>query len=221
METAGPDGPLSYAQAMTARLRLLQLLALLAALAALAGCGSTSAKPAVTARPSAFDGAVANPPKPAPALKLTDSTGKKLDIASLRGKAVLVTFLYSHCPDVCPLIAGNLHASVKLLGAKASKLQIVAVSTDPKGDTPKAVNRFLAAHQMTGTMRYLLGSQSQLARVWNAWGVISRPDAKSPNKVSHSALIYGVSASGKITTLYPSNFGPPQIVHDVPILEKQ
>jgi protein SCO1/2 len=221
VETAGPDGPLSYAHAMTPRTRLLPLLALVGALGLLAGCGGSSAKPAATARPSAFDGAVANPPKPAPALKLTDSTGKQLDIASLRGKAVLVTFLYSHCPDVCPLITGNLHTAVKLLGVNASKVQIVAVSTDPRGDTPKAVNRFLAAHQMTGTMRYLLGSPSQLAKVWNAWGVISRPDAKSPNKVAHSALIYGVSASGKITTLYPSNFGPPQIAHDVPILARQ
>jgi len=39
--------------------------------------------------------------------------------------------------------------------------------------------------------------------------------------VAHSALIYGVSASGKITTLYPANFKPAQIVHDVPILVSQ
>jgi cytochrome oxidase Cu insertion factor (SCO1/SenC/PrrC family) len=39
--------------------------------------------------------------------------------------------------------------------------------------------------------------------------------------VEHSALIYGISASGKITTLYPAKFKPQQIVHDVPLLAAQ
>src|SRR2546421_6838479 len=104
---------------MSHRSRALPLLALLAVLAALAGSGSSSSsssKPVATAKPSPFEGAVANPPKPAPVLQLTDSTGKKLDLATLRGKAVLVTFLYVHCPDVCPLITGNLHTAVAQLG---------------------------------------------------------------------------------------------------------
>jgi protein SCO1/2 len=206
---------------MTARLpRLLVPLAVVAAIAA--GCGSSGkAKPAAQSKQSPFQGAVANPPKPAPPLKLRDSTGKTLDLASLRGKAVLVTFLYVHCPDVCPLETANFHTALKQLGPQASKVQLVAVSTDPKGDRPKAVNSFLAKHQVTGEMRYLLGSKAQLAKVWKAWGVISKPDPSAPGKVGHSALTYGISASGKITTLYPSNFAPAQIVHDVPVLARQ
>ena len=38
--------------------------------------------------------------------------------------------------------------------------------------------------------------------------------------VEHSALIYGIAADGKVTTLYPANFDPSQIVHDVPLLEQ-
>ena len=83
------------------------------------------------------------------------------------------------------------------------------------------MKKFLAAHQLTGTMRYLIGSKSKLGAVWKTWGVASRPDRTNPNRVEHSALIYGISASGKITTLYPSNFNPAQIVNDVPLLEKQ
>ena len=41
---------------------------------------------------------------------------------------------------------------------------------------------------------------------------------KNPDQVEHSALIYGISGSGKVTTLYPANFKPAQIVHDVPLL---
>ena len=210
---------------MTHRPRPLVSLALVAALAILGGCGSSSSKkssgPAVTSKPTPFQGAVATPPKPAPPLRLKDSTGKPFNLANERGKAVLITFLYTHCPDVCPLITGNLHTVFKQLGTRAAKLQIVAVSTDPRGDTPGTVKKFLAAHQMTGTMRYLIGSKSMLGAVWKKWAIVARPDRASPDKVEHSALIYGISASGKITTLYPANFKPAQMVNDVPILARQ
>jgi protein SCO1/2 len=207
---------------MLARSRTAVALSLLAATGALAACGgSSSSKPVVEHKSSPFQGAVANPPKPAPPLKLRDSTGKALDIASLRGKVVLITFIYSHCPDICPLITGNLHTVVKQLGPRAAGVQVVAVSTDPRGDTPGAVKKFLALHQMTGTMRYLLGSKSELGNVWKSWGIVAAPDKANPDQVEHSALIYGISSSGKITTLYPANFKPAQIVHDVPLLAKQ
>jgi protein SCO1/2 len=192
--------------------------------ALVAGCGGgksdKSAKPAAEAKKSPYQGAVADPPKPAPPLVLSDSRGKRFDLASLRGKAVLVTFLYVHCPDVCPLITGNLHTALRMLGPKASSVRVVAVSTDPRGDRPKAVKRFLAAHQVTGEMRYLLGSAAKLRTVWKSWGIVARPDTSDPEKVEHSAPIYGIAASGKITTLYPANFKPAQIVHDVPLLAK-
>ncbi|MEA2350286.1 MAG: hypothetical protein QOG86_1227 [Thermoleophilaceae bacterium] len=206
---------------MTTRSRSLAALLLVAVLALVAGCGSSPDKkkqPAAVGKTTPFEGAVADPPKPAPPLQLSDSTGKPFDLASERGNAVLVTFLYVHCPDVCPLITGNLHTAVQQLGPKANKLKIVAVSTDPKGDTPKAVKKFLAAHQVQGEMRYLVGSKSKLASVWKSWGIVARPDRSDPEKVEHSAPIYGISASGKITTLYPSNFKPAQVVHDVPLL---
>ena len=201
------------------------ILAVLLLAALVAGCGGSDSKksdrPAVESKPSAFEGAVADPPKPAPPLQLEDSTGERFDLAKYRGKAVLVTFLYVHCPDICPLMAGNLHTALKQLGPQASRVQVVAVSTDPRGDTPKAVKKFLASHQVQDEMRYLLGSKSKLADVWKQWGIVSRPDRTDPDKVEHSAPIYGISATGKITTLYPSNFKPAQIVHDVPLLAKQ
>ena len=197
------------------------LTALLAAALLAAGCGGGSDKAAKKPAAVQFEGAVATPPKPLPALDLKDSTGKPFDTSELRGKAALITFLYVHCPDVCPLITGNLHTAYGQLGAQAKNLRIVAVSTDPRGDRPPAVKKFLAAHQVTREMRYLIGSSSQLRKVWQQWGIISKRDKSDPEKVEHSALIYGVSASGKITTLYPSNFKPSQIVHDVPLLLKK
>lgn len=199
--------------------RVLILLLAVAALA-LAACGSSSSPPrpkkasATTTVPaSRFVGSVADPTVPAPKLALRDSLGHPVNIEDYRGKAVFVTFLYVHCPDVCPLIASHMHAALAQLGARASKVQLIAVSVDPRGDTPTAVAQFLRVHGLTGRMQYLIGSRSQLAPVWKAWNISS--EQASPSAINHSALIYGISASGRLTTLYPANFKPADIVHDV------
>lgn len=195
------------------------LFALLVA-AAMAGCGGGGSSGSSSDK---LAGIKAVPSKPAPPTVLKDSTGQTVDLSNYRGKAVLVTFIYTHCPDVCPLIVGNLHTAQAELGSKASDLQIVAVSVDPKGDTPSTVKSFLQQHQMTGRMEYLVGSRPQLERTWSAWkvGAKSESSRRDPDLVEHSALIYGIDGSGKITTIYPSNFKPQQIVHDVPILASQ
>ena len=133
---------------------------------------------------------------------------------------MLVTFIYTHCPDICPTIVGNLHTTQSLLGTKARRLQVIAVSVDPRGDTPKAVSTFLSEHQMTDGMEYLVGTRRQLEKVWSDWGVVSKnAEGKSdPDLVEHSAPIFGISASGMLSSIYPANFRPRRIVHDVPIL---
>ena len=204
--------------------RAVAIVVLSAGLAALvAGCGgsSSTSDPATTSTSADYAGATANPAKPAPPLKLSNYNGKPVNIHQYRGKAVLVTFIYDHCPDVCPLIVSNLHAAQnQMSAAERRQLQIIAVSVDPKGDTSQTVKKFLADHQMTGRMDYLIGSRPQLEQVWHNWNIVSKndPSRKSPGAVEHSALIYGISGTGEITTLYPANFKPDQIVHDVPKL---
>jgi protein SCO1 len=166
-----------------------------------------------------YDGSLAQPAAPVPALSLRNYKGEAVNIKQYRGKAVLVTFLYTHCPDVCPIIASNLGVALKLMGpAQAARTQVIAVSVDPRGDTPKTVARFLATHLVTGRMQYLIGSLHELAPTWKAWYVGSERDAEHPELVNHTGLVYGVSASGKITTLYASSFTPSEIAHDARLL---
>jgi protein SCO1 len=199
---------------------LLALVALvvLAGGVALLTIGGSAASPSASRR--AFHSAgVLSPPRAAPPLALDNYLGQPVNIDAYRGKAVLVTFLYTHCPDVCPLITANLRVAQNLMGpARAARAQIIAVSVDPRGDTPKAVGAFLASHGMTGRMQYLIGSASQLARVWSAWGVGSEQDSQQPGLVNHSGLVYGITASGKQATIYAANFSPADIAHDVPLL---
>jgi protein SCO1/2 len=162
---------------------------------------------------------VLTPAEPAPPLALRNYLGQPVNIDSYRGKAVLVTFLYTTCPDICPLITSDLRAALNLMGAKvASKVQIIAVSVDPRVDTREAVAAFLARHGMTGRMLYLIGSARELGPVWKAWGVGSEQDAEQPQFVNHTGIVYGITASGKRLTLYSPSFQPSEIAHDVPLL---
>jgi protein SCO1/2 len=206
---------------------LLALLALVVAAGVIAifavGGSSGSSSSHAKARADNFEAAgVITPAQPAPPLALRNYLGRPVNIAAYRGKAVLVTFLYTHCPDICPLITAQLHnAQVAMGAANAAKLQVIAVSVDPKGDTRQAVAAFLAAHQMTGRMEYLVGSAHELGQVWQAWGVGAERDASRPESINHTGLVYGITGSGKRITLYAPTFKPADIAHDVPLLAAQ
>ncbi|HTA13544.1 MAG TPA: SCO family protein [Solirubrobacteraceae bacterium] len=204
-------------------LALVVILVIAGGVALLTSGGSGSSHPSSgnlhSVASSKYSGSEAIPAENAPPLSLRNYSGERVNIDQYRGKAVLLTFLYTKCPDVCPIIASNLGVALNAMGAaKASKVQVIAVSVDPRGDTPKAVAVFLKRHGMTGRMKYLIGSANELARVWKAWGVGAKQDVEQPQLVNHSGLVYGVSAQGKVTTLYAANFNPREIVHDAPLL---
>jgi protein SCO1 len=168
-----------------------------------------------------YYGTLALPAQQAPPIHLRNYLGQPVTLREYRGKAVLVTFLYANCPTACPLIASNLRVALNLLGRRDSQVQVIAVSVDPRGDTPGNVARFVREHGMVGRMQYLIGSAAELAPTWAAWHVGSSREVGQPDLVAHSALVYGISASGRLTTIYPETFEPSEIAHDVPRLAAQ
>jgi protein SCO1/2 len=211
---------------MTLRTRDLLFLVLILALAAgvaislIHGPAAAKAPDGSSAtRTGAYAGLTVSNPKQAPPLALNNYLGSSVNIASYRGKAVLVTFLYTHCPDICPLITSKLHTALSEMSSRERRqVQIIAVSVDPRGDRPSTVSRFLASHEMTGQMQYLIGSPRALGAVWSAWGVGATREASDPALVAHTALVYGITGKGTIVTIYPSTFKPSDVVHDVPLL---
>lgn len=222
-ESSTPDPPPQRGPGIKLLVPIALLIAIMTGVTlALALPGSTPTAPngATGAKSGAYQGLALTPAQREPPLDtLRNYTGSAFNLASERGKAVFVTFLYTHCPDVCPLIASQLHTAYATMSkALRARIAIVAVSVDPRGDTPGAVAAFVKEHELTGEADYLIGSAAKLAGVWQAWGVGSKRDVSNPNLVAHTAEIFGISASGKLTTLYPANFQPSQIVHDVPVL---
>jgi protein SCO1/2 len=158
-------------------------------------------------------------PAPAPDFTLDDQFGKPVSISDYRGKAVLLTFLYVQCPDVCPLITAALKTTTDKLGADAKKVQVIAVSVDPVGDTPKAVRKYLAERGVLHRFQYLVGTKAQLSTVWAKYHIAAERDAKLKREVGHTGIVIGIDAGGKERTYYPSTpLKPSWMVHDVPLL---
>jgi protein SCO1 len=196
------------------------LIAATVACVAVAGCGGAQIHTRSAGPLSQLDVKLPAPAQlraATPQFALRDSLGRLVSLSQFRGKAVLLTFIYDHCPDTCPLIVANLHTALLRLGSAASKLQILAVSVDPSGDTPATVRAFLAAHEMTGRMEYLIGTSRELAPVWQAYGVQVQA-SPAQREVGHSAFLYGITGRGSVLVLYPPTFDPAWIAHDAPLL---
>jgi protein SCO1/2 len=207
------------------------LLALLAILVA-AGCGgddsggggaadvvSVSSEPEHLGHTGTvpFEGGTISPMRAAPPLVGKDIDGKTVDIRDLKGHPVLVTFVYAHCPDVCPLIMSNLRR-VRETSDLGKQLRVIAVSVDPKGDTVPVVRQFLQRQRVGSFVDYVVGDRAQLEPVWADWQVATQVPKDNPELVEHSSLIYGVTASGKLATAYPVGFEPAAIVRDLDLL---
>jgi protein SCO1/2 len=192
-------------------------LGLLLLVAVLAGCGTSKASETATAPKQRFAGGELTPPKVAPPIALHDANGTPVTLAAQRGRFVLVTFIYTHCPDVCPLITKNLNAALRVIGPSARKqVRVLAVSVDPAGDTPEAVKAYAREKHLFPQFRYLIGTRAELRRVWKPWHVLA-VDTK-PDLVDHVAYTALIDTEGKERVLYGSSVHATQVVHDLRIL---
>jgi protein SCO1 len=184
--------------------------AALALLLLAAGCGSGGGSTGAALSVPAIDGADAVPAKAAPPIDLTDQHGKRVDLAKLTGRPVLVAFLYTHCTDLCPIVAGKVHTAFARL-PKAQRPLFLAVSVDPAHDTPASAAAFNRRHRTTGEIDWLLGSQAELEKVWKAWGVKPEKNANDPEEIEHNAEIFAIDPQGQIRALYPPDFKPAKL----------
>jgi protein SCO1 len=171
----------------------------------LSGCGGGSATDP-TGLPQ-VPGADAVPARPAPPLDLTDYRGRRIDLAKLTKRPVLVAFLYTHCHDLCPIVAAKVHTAFAHLGP-ARRPIFLAVSVDPAHDTPASAAAFNRRHRTEGEIDWLLGSRAELEKVWKAWGVKPERSKSDPEEIEHSAELFAIDPQGRIRALYPPNFKP-------------
>ena len=74
---------------------------------------------------------------------LTDHNGKHRTMADFRGRAVVIFFGYTQCPDVCPTTMTGMAEAMKLLGGNSEKVQVLFVTVDPERDTPELLAQYV------------------------------------------------------------------------------
>lgn len=142
-------------------------------------------------------------PLESPATRGRDSLGQPVSVPR-DGRPAVVTFLFSHCPTVCPLVGSEIAAALDLLPAATQKdVDVVAISVDPRGDTRPAVTAFLEKHRLTGRMRYLVGTRAELEPLWRAWSIEAQPDDADATQSMHTARVVLIDRKGRQLGSYP------------------
>jgi protein SCO1/2 len=155
--------------------------------------------------------------QPSPDFTLTDGrTGSPVSLSGLRGNVVALAFLYTTCPDTCPLTAEQFRQAQEKLGPDADRVRFVAVSVDPAGDTPAAIRDFSASHRLDRNWHYLIGPQETLRTVWSAYGIRHEPGMSGT--VGHSDAIYLIDAQGNARALLHTADGADVLAKDIKTL---
>jgi protein SCO1 len=84
----------------------------------------------------------------APAFALEDADGRAVSLDDLRGKVVVLHFVYTSCPDVCPLHAERIAEIQAMINQTPMRelVQFVTITTDPANDTPEVLRKYGPAH---------------------------------------------------------------------------
>lgn len=150
---------------------------------------------------------------------LNDHTGKQVTLESYKGKAVVVFFGYTQCPDVCPTTMAEMAGVMKELGPQADQVQVLFITLDPARDTKE----LLAQYAPTFDPRFvgLYGTAEQTAAVAKEFKVIyNKVEGKTPGSytIDHTAGSYVFDKNGKIRLFVRHGQGPAPIAHDLKLL---
>jgi protein SCO1/2 len=138
--------------------------------------------------------------EPAPAFALTDQNGKRVALKDFRGGVVVLTFLFTHCTDVCPVLPQMLsRVDQQLTQAERAQVHFVGISIDPRRDTPRQMKKFLQDRSLSEERWTLLtGAAKELERAATDYGVIVRPDPRAD--FVHNTVFVLIDGAGRLRT---------------------
>ena len=181
--------------------------------------GTRAAESAVTPTPTpglAADIVIPPGSMTAPDFSLSDQDGKAVSVSALRGHVLAITFLDSHCKQLCPLEAEQLAQAQRSLGPNAN-LSLLVISVAPATDTPDSERAFAAAHHWSGDWHWLTGTPNELGSVWKAYSIAVQG---TPDNILHSTVLYLVDKSGYQRAGWASGLQPDQLARDVRFLDR-
>lgn len=150
---------------------------------------------------------------------LIDHTGKQRTLGDFKGKAVVVFFGFTHCPDVCPTTMAEMASVMKALGRQADRVQVLFVTVDPERDTPELLAKYVPAFDPR--FLGLTGDKAAIEKVAKEFRVFyQKSPGKDPGSYSmdHTAGSYVFDPQGRIRLFVRHGQGVEPLVHDIGIL---
>lgn len=146
-----------------------------------------------------------NAPAQAPPLDLVDQTGRVLRTEDARGHVLVLTFLYTHCTDTCPLYLYKIDRALSQLEAP-DDVTVAVVTVDPERDTVAHLGRFAAS--WPANWHFLTGESADVARVWSRYGIyVAREEPAGGHtaghqdySVVHTAKLLVIDKNGLVAT---------------------
>lgn len=165
---------------------------------------------------------------PAADFSLVNQFGEPVSLSDQRGKVTVLMFLYTNCPDVCPLTAVRLRNVHEQLGAEAGGVAFLAVSVDPEHDTVEAAQAFSERLVMPDEWSYLVGNRPALEPIWDAYYIgvaggetdeghdhADHSGDRSEDLLVHTAPIYLIDGDGQLRSLHTTGGETDAIIDDV------
>ncbi|MDO4906471.1 SCO family protein [Neisseria sp.] len=205
-----------------------------AAAALLAGCGPQEAAPSDASQPApdkasaevaaaaGFHGTDMRKEDIGGDFTLTGGDGKPFNLSSLKGKAVILSFGYTHCPDVCPTELLTYSDTLKQLGSDAENVAVVFASVDPERDTPELIGKYVRQFN-PGFIGVTATEGQDLPMIKQQYRIVSAKTQQQSEKVylvDHSAGTYLLDKNGEVAVFEPYGYTAQQIADDIRILLK-
>jgi protein SCO1/2 len=159
-----------------------------------------------------------------PDFTLINQSGNKISLKQYRGKALLITFIYTRCPlpDYCPLMSSNFAELEKALQeepALYAKTHLLSVSFDSSYDTPAVLRSYGAAYtekyadEKFQHWEFVSGSAEEVKAITKFFGLQYEPKS---DQIVHSLVTALVSPDGRIAKVYSFNdWKPGDVLKDL------
>lgn len=148
--------------------------------------------------------------------QLPDADGKMRSLQDFRGKAVVVFFGYTQCPDVCPTTLAEIAQAKQLLGPDGAKVQGIFITVDPERDTPEVLKAYVA--NFGPDFVALRGTPEQTAAVAKDFKIFyKKVEGKTPGSytMDHSAASFVYDPEGRLRLYARYGSGPQALANDI------
>jgi protein SCO1 len=150
--------------------------------------------------------------------RLRSYTGREVALSDIRDKVLALTFLDAQCKESCPVIAATAPRALARLNVEdRGRVAFVAISTDPREDTPAAVRRFLRRYGAQDALEYLIGPETAVRRAWQDYGVLASEVTGSDTMHSAPVRIYEPGGEWVSSLGAGADLSPRNLAHDIEV----